>query len=532
MRDDDNVEQKQFINPHHQIYKRTKMSNQNRFEVPKPLHRSKPPSIVETNSTKTNSFETKKYRGRWSWTDFFSLFYLPRYDGPYNVGTLTLELPIPDSIPRPVPALLRLKKPLNAPAFELTNSLTTIYYPTESARTSTTTRIKWITLSQIKGYLKFACLSLFKCIIAIPIAILMTWNIRLPTIGNAPLAISSKGKRQVIFFCHGLTGNRTCYSQYCGQLASRGYVVVAIEHRDRSGAHSIINSKPNIQLNYIDMEDLTDQTRPPNYLIARAYQLEIRVYELLAACQLLGKFNDINGWKEIKDSNVRIKGSSGYFGDDGSNWSTQQWKTFSENIEWNQDLILAGHSFGSATILAAKRYPNSPKEWKKLIVLDPWMETLEYWPKTALKLNSEKFINVPLLVINSPGFSLWYSHFNKLFNYLNSRESQTWFFTINGIIHSSFSDLPIIFERLWKLKGQLKLSSQIGLDIIIKSSIEFIEFNLSSDLEPNEIISVNDEIVVDDEIQLNKVLSEKLPGKLIWHVKNPIDKLIDEKEEE
>ncbi|KAG0151511.1 hypothetical protein CROQUDRAFT_129935 [Cronartium quercuum f. sp. fusiforme G11] len=46
------------------------------IKFPKSLHRSKPPSIVETNSTKSNSFELEKNRGRWtwswSWTDIFS----------------------------------------------------------------------------------------------------------------------------------------------------------------------------------------------------------------------------------------------------------------------------------------------------------------------------------------------------------------------------------------------------------------------------------------------------------------------------
>ena len=51
------------------------------------------------------------------------------------------------------------------------------------------------------------------------------------------------GKRwPVVFFSHGLAGSRLSYSQYCGELASHGVVVVALEHRDGSGLQTMVRS--------------------------------------------------------------------------------------------------------------------------------------------------------------------------------------------------------------------------------------------------------------------------------------------------
>lgn len=49
---------------------------------------------------------------------------------------------------------------------------------------------------------------------------------RLDVRPGAPLA-SAANELPVVIFSHGLGGNRSLYSVYCGELASQGYVVLA-----------------------------------------------------------------------------------------------------------------------------------------------------------------------------------------------------------------------------------------------------------------------------------------------------------------
>jgi platelet-activating factor acetylhydrolase len=51
----------------------------------------------------------------------------------------------------------------------------------------------------------------------------------------------------VMVFSHGMASSRTQYTQYCGELASRGYVVAAIEHRDGSGPGTVIKNSSGVK---------------------------------------------------------------------------------------------------------------------------------------------------------------------------------------------------------------------------------------------------------------------------------------------
>jgi predicted dienelactone hydrolase len=49
------------------------------------------------------------------------------------------------------------------------------------------------------------------------------------------------GKLPAVVFTHGMAGMSQSYSHYLGSIASHGYVVAAIEHRDGSGPGTIVH---------------------------------------------------------------------------------------------------------------------------------------------------------------------------------------------------------------------------------------------------------------------------------------------------
>jgi platelet-activating factor acetylhydrolase len=275
---------------------------------------------------------------------------LPSYPGQYQVGSIDLEIP--------------LESPKHFQVLETTveTILVRFFYPLEEnvIGKKKCTPPSWLpqpSMEYAKGYARFLKQPILPTSFVISFA---TYNTTIPAVQNAPPFSSSKTPLPVMIFSHGLGGSRNAYSQWCGSLASYGIFVAAIEHRDGSAPISIVHAGTEEQYSipYRRITEYNDNTK--HY---RTSQIAQRTFEV---SNLVALLRDINSGKSV---NVT----------DEKQALLDQFKGIL-NTQKGQ-FIMAGHSFGAATTVAACKdkettieadYPLKD-EFKAAIMLDIWM---------------------------------------------------------------------------------------------------------------------------------------------------------------
>lgn len=81
-----------------------------------------------------------------------------------------------------------------------------------------------------------------------------------------------------MLFSHGVGCSRLMYSSFCGEMASRGYVVAAIEHRDGTGPSSTIRTEQGRVekldwLQWSDLQCVDHMTRTSSYVLLTVWVL-------------------------------------------------------------------------------------------------------------------------------------------------------------------------------------------------------------------------------------------------------------------
>lgn len=294
----------------------------------------------------------------------------------------------------------------------------------------------------------------------------------------------------LMMFSHGLGGTRTMYSSVCGEFASHGFVVFAIEHRDGSGPRSFVNQpggsevsldekvdrKHKIKHNdgsydkidYLFPQNNSWDTSPNNKKGVdhelRGAQLDLRLAEIEEAYEIMKTINDGNG-EEIERRNLRRKGLKGSSsrGLKGVDWAAWKGRIKVDHA------VATGHSFGAATVVDILRHEKRFNWVSQGIIYDIW------GGGTRGPSTTDDHIHAPLLAINSEAFTYWPSNYELVSSVVKeAHPSPAWMMTVRGTIHVSQSDFSLLYPHICSLLLKMIANPKRALDININASLEFL----------------------------------------------------------
>lgn len=255
----------------------------------------------------------------------------PDYHGPYTVGTVDVEIPAAD-----------LPAPCGLPEDAAETIAFRIFYPCEKT-TDNPRPVRWISQPQratISAFAKFVGANHRLAGLVSYMPQQLFW-IKLPAFRNAKLRDppTSNGRWPVTFFSHGLAGSRNAYSYVCGDMASNGMIVIALDHRDGSSPIQYVRATAQSEARIVNPVKITHEPCKEAFE-GRDKQLRIRLWEMSMAYEALMKI-DAGELVENLDSNT--------------SWSRKERMEVLEQFAGMLDIhrqgrvSWAGHSFGAVT---------------------------------------------------------------------------------------------------------------------------------------------------------------------------------------
>lgn len=328
-----------------------------------------------------------------------------------------------------------------------------LWYPAEAKSEATNKGIPWL---PDEGYMSGVArvLHLWTWIVRI-VVWLMSGELRVPAVPKASVS-RDPARLKCIVFSHGLGGNRFLYTSTCTELASHGYLVAAIEHRDGSACrtywqdtngHKTWMEHRSVPLGsrHYDMRNAQVQRR--------ALEL-IRVLELLRTCDRGQPPHDILS-QERKDDQFSLK-------------------QLADRLDL-QNVTLMGHSFGAASALTALAGEGGDG-FKQAVLLDTWM-----FPLKSEQI--DKRVNHPLLFVNTQTFHIA-SNVRSLQPLLEG-SSQRDMFTIRGTTHESQTDSVFVVGR-WLNWFMKKLDAELALRINSALVLRFLQERTGHNVNTNQ----------------------------------------------
>ncbi|KAH7386638.1 platelet-activating factor acetylhydrolase, isoform II-domain-containing protein [Phaeosphaeria sp. MPI-PUGE-AT-0046c] len=417
---------------------------------------------------------------------------LPPYTGPHEVGILDVETAVQKRVIHDA-----VLKETGEDAFELSTLAITLYYPSSLSKAPQNKRPwarPWLPqpISLIgTGYARLAGISFA------PIQSLFTFGLWLlgsstviPGVVDAPILTADEkiladksglkfgsedvfvaddqvhlelkrdeetGKLPCVVFTHGMAGMSQSYSHYLGSIASHGYVVAAVEHRDGSGPGTIVHHPDGTEKKvwHMKLEDL-DSKPPMTDLDLKKAQLSFREAEISETVRLFAQLND--GDAPV----VNLKPDS----------PRKSLPGFKNRLDLRA-VTVAGHSYGATGVMQALKAAGSKDmPINGGIALDPG--------KGSGPLNRD--IHVPILVMQSGEWTEKQVEFydqGKHFGVVRSITQsikEGWFMTLTGTAHPSCTDAPLIVPWIMKLVTGTTLNPQVALLNYIETSVYFLKY--------------------------------------------------------
>ncbi|KAI4918256.1 hypothetical protein J4E90_002639 [Alternaria incomplexa] len=428
------------------------------------------------------------------WFLFFSLTPitspLPPYTGPHEVGILDVETEVQKRTIHDA-----ILKATGEKAFQLDTLAITLYYPSSLPLASPSQRPwarPWLPqpVSLIgEGYARLAGVSKLSSVFTFGLWLLGSSTV-IPGVVDAPILSSAEqilgedgsgagefgkimsaaeqehkelkrgdglGSLPCVVFTHGMAGMSQSYAHYLGSIASHGYVVAAVEHRDGSGPGTIVHHPDGTERKvwHMKLKDL-EADPPMTDLDLKAAQLNFREAEISETIKLFAQLNA--GDAPV----VNLKPDS----------PRNALPGFKNRLNLSA-VTVGGHSYGATGAMQALKSAGSKTmPINGGIALDPG--------KGSGPLNKD--IDVPILVMQSGEWTekqtAFYDegwHFEAVKNIIDNVK-EGWFMTLLGTAHPSCTDAPLIVPWIMKMVTGTTLSSKVALKEYIDASVAFLEY--------------------------------------------------------
>jgi len=239
-------------------------------------------------------------------------------------------------------------------------------------------------------------------------------------------------KYPVLIFSHGITGSRHLHQILFEHLASKGYIVFALDHSFDANLTIFPDGK---------IADYRSEiTGHPDSVLIREKQINTRAFDVGFI---------IDQIREIETGMIDSK--------------------LSGRLDLDR-VALGGHSYGGATAILAS---HNHEIVKACVVLDGWISPIPD------KVISEG-INVPFLFMGRPSWhdSDYPGNYERLADLITHSSNEKYDLRINQTLHLDYTDIPLMSPLVKHVMDVGDLKPSTTLSLINDLVLEFLEVHL------------------------------------------------------